>query len=658
MFFTEIMRYVQIVVLKQDFEKAVDIIGENALIEINTTKGGSSKEKNTMADTYSSVENIDDLDSKIYDIVEFFELPKISENGSLRNIYDIKKYIDFLYEEWESYIKKYKELNVTKSDYENQLIEIERFKNLDMSKEELENLTYIHYVLGSMGSEDIKSLKEELKDRVAIKLISDNLYVIFTSKKGRWTLESSLKKRSFKEVKITGDGNKLPLELYNNLKESISSIKKRLKEIADFRDDFLEKERGKIVEYIKSLNLQKVYQDIHQSVLHSDSLTVIEGWITKRKLPKLKTIFEKNLGDKFSMISFLPEDLEEVKTGKMKIPVVMSNPKLLKPFEMLLFNYGTPTYKSVDPTFFLAITFILFFGMMYGDMGQGLVIFIIGLIIQRIKGFKDLGFIVSTVGIAAIFFGFIYGSFFCFEYEKLEPVLSPLYRTIFNNDGTPPIKLDPNNSNVIFGVTIFMGVIINLLGMMINIINNLLKKRIVNVLFTSNGISGFIFLLTTLIVLVNLAVYGTDPNKVMIGIMIATISLIAIHEPLEHIIKRKPVFPNGFVGWFFFNLIEMFEVLLNYINANISFIRIGAFAFAHIVLSTTTTMLMKSANGGEHAAMTIGGIIILIVGNIVVIGLEGLIVGIQAVRLEYYEFFSKFFNEQGTKFNPFKIERK
>jgi V/A-type H+-transporting ATPase subunit I len=229
---------------------------------------------------------------------------------------------------------------------------------------------------------------------------------------------------------------------------------------------------------------------------------------------------------------------------------------------------------------------------------------------------------------------------------------------VFNNDGTPPIQLDSNNSNVIFGFTIFIGILINLLGMMINIINNLVKKRIVEVLFTSNGISGFIFLLTALTTLLNLAIYSIAPSTVMIIIMITTLSLIAIREPLEHLIKGKPLFPHGFVSWFFFNLIEMFEVLLNYINANISFIRIGAFAFAHIVLSTTTTMLMNSANGGEHMAMTIGGIIILIMGNMVVIGLEGLIVGIQAIRLEYYEFFSKFFTEQGNRFNPFKVERR
>jgi vacuolar-type H+-ATPase subunit I/STV1 len=237
-------------VLQKDFEKAIDIIGENALIEIDTTKGVDSKDKNTKTATYSSIENIDELDNKVYDIEEFFELSKISENGSLRDIYDIKTYIDSLYEEWESHIKKYRELIATKSDYENQLIEIERFKNLEMSKEELENLTYIHYVAGTISNEDVETLKEELKERAIIKLVADNLYIIFASKKGRWTLESALKKRSFKEIKITGEGDKLPKELYTNLKEAIFSVDKRLKEIRDFRDGFLEKERDKIVDYI------------------------------------------------------------------------------------------------------------------------------------------------------------------------------------------------------------------------------------------------------------------------------------------------------------------------------------------------------------------------------------------------------------------------
>ncbi|OHD20044.1 MAG: hypothetical protein A2Y34_08040 [Spirochaetes bacterium GWC1_27_15] len=648
MFFTGEMRYMQLIVLERDFEKTIDLLGNFGWVEIKRSDF-EKKEKFTKLN-----ELIDATDKKIIEIANFFDIQQDNENGNLVDLQELITYFSSVESSIKPYFEKLTQLKKIKYDLENQLKEIEQFKNLKITKKELENFTFLHFFIGSILPEDIEKLKITLKDKIVEIKLEDGFYIIFTSKKGRWSVESELKKLSFKEKKLNTNEELIPADVFIKIKEELNKTEEEIKKIDDFKAEFLKKDGKNIPNYIESFNLQKVYFGVYQNIKHSESISLIEGWILKKKVDTLKDSLNKMLSDKFSVVTYKPEEIPEVQNGTLKVPVIMENLKFFKPFENLVFNYGTPSYKTIDPTIFVTITFLLFFGMMYGDIGQGFIIFLAGIFLSKTKKFKDMGFIISVIGVFAMIFGLFYGAFFCFEHEELKSILLPINKFLFGVDKPYLIDLSPENSMNIFLLTIGFGFVINLFGMLINIVNNILQKKIINVLFSPTGITGFIMLASIVSVAVQYVVLKVNPPSFWLFIILGCLILIFVREPLTNLLKKhKPLFHETITYWAFLSFVEVFEVILNTISNNLSFIRIGAFAFAHSILSSTTIMLVDMVGG----AGTFGGILVLIIGNAIIIGLEGMIVGIQTIRLEYYEFFSKFFSEQGRKFIPFKIEK-
>ena len=137
---------------------------------------------------------------------------------------------------------------------------------------------------------------------------------------------------------------------------------------------------------------------------------------------------------------------------------------------------------------------------------------------------------------------------------------------------------------------------------------------------------------------------------VIIGV---SLFLAAFAAPFERLLSgERPLLENGFGTYLISSIVEVIEVISGYLSNTVSFVRVGAFALSHAVLNFTI-MTLTSLCGGKGS---VGGIIVLIVGNALIVVLEGMIVAIQVVRLQYYEFFSKFFHETGKEFTPFKFE--
>ncbi len=438
----------------------------------------------------------------------------------------------------------------------------------------------------------------------------------------------------------------------------MNEVEMKLNKIESFRQEIIKKEKAIISSFIESFNLQRIYNDIHQNVNHSGSTTIIEGWVLKRNITYITKKIQVKLGNRVSLISYKPEELEEVKKKKLKVPVIMENFWIFKPFEKLIFNYGAPLYNSVDPTIFFAVSFMILFGLMFGDVGQGLVIFLIGLFlkftkIESLKKIKQLSSIFQYLGISAIIFGFIYGSIFC--YEHVEFIFTPINRLLFgiNKPYLFNIDLKSGDINVVFKlvlITIGIGLIMNLLGIVINILNSFFHKNIKDVLFSRNGIAGFIFLLCIVIMYFLAVLFKISIPKFLLYIILFSVLLVVIKDPLYNILfNKRPVFHDGFGIWILHAIVELLELVLITMSNNLSFIRVAAFAVTHALLSFI--FLEIASILGNF------GIIIIIIGNIIIIGLEGLIVSIQTIRLEYYEFFSKFFMQKGKKFIPFKIEK-
>lgn len=138
---------------------------------------------------------------------------------------------------------------------------------------------------------------------------------------------------------------------------------------------------------------------------------------------------------------------------------------------------------------------------------------------------------------------------------------------------------------------------------------------------------------------------GTAVLAVMFGVPLI---LIMLKEPLTRMIKkRKPAIEGGKGMFFVQSFFELFEIMLSYMSNTLSFVRMGAFAVSHAAMMEVVLMLAGAENGGSPNWL------IIILGNLFVCGMEGLIVGIQVLRLEYYEMFSRFYKGNGREFKPF-----
>jgi V/A-type H+-transporting ATPase subunit I len=204
----------------------------------------------------------------------------------------------------------------------------------------------------------------------------------------------------------------------------------------------------------------------------------------------------------------------------------------------------------------------------------------------------------------------------------------------------------------IFGITIGLGFIINSIGLIINFFNKLSQKKYGSAFFGKIGLSGMLFFWYVVGFAVAVAAFDHTPavyDWIVIGV---TLLLSAFGEPLERLFDgHRPVVENGMGALFIGGVVELIEVVSTYLSNSISFVRVGAFALAHAVLGYIISSMVAIAPAA-------GAVVIGIVGNVIVIVLEGMIVAIQVIRLQYYEFFSKFFNETGSEFKPFAFSYK
>ena len=321
-------------------------------------------------------------------------------------------------------------------------------------------------------------------------------------------------------------------------------------------------------------------------------------------------------------------------------PTKLKNPKLFKPFEMYVKMYGLPAYGEMDPTWFVAITYSFIFGAMFGDVGQGLVLFLGGLFLYKTKK-MDLAGIIGCAGVFSVFFGFMYGSFFGFEDVLKARWLKPM-----NAMMDVPLV---GRLNAVFVIAIGFGMFIILICMVFNIINSIRNKDVERTWFDSNAVAGLVFY-GSIVLTVGLFISGKKlPAAAVLTVMFAVpLILMFLKEPLTNLVEKKSqIFPEQKGMFFVQSFFELFEVLLSYLSNTLSFLRIGAFAVSHAAMMEVVLMLAGATEGGSP------NWIVVILGNIFVCAMEGLIVGIQVLRLEYYEIFSRFYAGNGREFQPF-----
>ena len=202
-------------------------------------------------------------------------------------------------------------------------------------------------------------------------------------------------------------------------------------------------------------------------------------------------------------------------------------------------------------------------------------------------------------------------------------------------------------------ISVCFGVVLILIAMILHIINGIKEKNLEAILFDPSGVAGLLVYGTVIVSVVLVFTGHKMPGTIMLGVLIGIpLICIILKEPLGRLLKKKRALEEGQgVAMFLIEaLVEGFDVVLSYATKTISFVRVGAFAMSHAGMMGVVFSLAGAHQGNPN-------ILVLILGNILVTGLEGLVVGIQVLRLEYYEMFSRFYKGTGKEFRPFRKDK-
>jgi V/A-type H+-transporting ATPase subunit I len=428
-------------------------------------------------------------------------------------------------------------------------------------------------------------------------------------------LERVLGAASFNELKIPEDFAAHPRRVRRDLDERRTSLLGEMQEIEDAIQTIAEEQDEYLRDAAVVLAMASPYARIAEMMQRCGGLARVTGWVPRDRVAQLQEQLHKNLDNRFvlELRDPLPEE-------RGNVPSALRHPRLLKPFAALVRNYGVPRYGEVDPTWLFAISFIAMFGMMFGDIGHGLLIATAGLFARRkLRGFAPF---VVALGLSSTLFGFLYGSLFGYE-ELIHPLwIAPL------TDPTLMLKL-----------ALYWGIAFIIIMTLIQIRNRVREGAISEAMLSGKGLAGAVFYLGLIF---------AGGRWLQDGIFGAT-GLAAVLAPLAVILAyqwRQVHAPIGEKIVVVF--IEGFETLLGFVANTLSFLRVAAFSLNHVALAIAVFTIANMLGPTGHW-------IAVVLGNIFILVLEGAIVTIQVLRLEYYEGFSRFFNGDGREFRPLTV---
>lgn len=452
---------------------------------------------------------------------------------------------------------------------------------------------------------------------------------------------SSLYFESFDASDIDGT----PKEYNKNKNNEKLQLAKQLEEAIKERDKFIKAKSNEAMMYYTKLTQKNIYQGIKSYVMYyrgnNDSF-VLCGWVPADVVKAI----EKKL-DKISSVECHTDDASD--HIEKSPPVKLKYNWFSKPFKFYVDMYGTPSYNEIDPTTFVAITYTILFGMMFGDFGHGIVLSIAGAIMYKLKGMK-VGKVLIPCGISSALFGVLFGSFFGFE-----EAFNGFYKSIFGLESKPIHVMGENIIDIIIS-SIAVGVLLVITAMCLNIYTSLKQKNMARALFGPSGVAGLVLYVTACAGIVSLVVLKVNIFNLITIPLLIVLPLLSIFlaGPLGKLVERKKDWkPEKWGAYIAENIFEMIEVILSYLSNTMSFLRVGAFAMVHAGLMLVVFILIELVGG----VASIGGIVILVFGNLFVIALEALLVSIQTLRLEFYEMFSRFYTGAGRPFTPVVLEK-
>lgn len=464
--------------------------------------------------------------------------------------------------------------------------------------------------------------------------------MVFTPEEYASEIDDLLSSLYFERVRVPDFVHGTPEEAFAQIKEELKSNRDKLTVVNRDLDELLNKRREPYYEVYDTVRFLSESYEIRSyvSALRRDFLDVFHmtGFVRASSVEEFAAALREIPGVE---VEVLPAGSDK----RIKEPTRLKNGWFAKPFEMFVEMYGLPSYNDIDPTPYVAFTYCLLFGIMFGDLGQGLLLVLLGAALWKWKR-MNIGRVINRVGIFSCIFGTLYGSVFGFEH-----VLDPVFRMM--GFAEKPVEvMSPSMTNIVLGGAVGLGVALILVSMVFNIIIAFRKRNLERAVFSSNGLAGLLFYGSVLIGAVSALLFGRNLFSPVYVIVLVILPLLVIlfEGPLGKLASGVPAseaMPESMGSYITEGIFELFEVVLSFFSNTMSFLRVGGFVLSHAGMMAVVFTLSDMVGTGASP-------VVIVLGNLFVMGMEGLIVGIQVLRLEFYEMFSRYYEGDGKPFVP------
>jgi V/A-type H+-transporting ATPase subunit I len=571
-------------------------------------------------------------------------LPDLTSSASLYNLAESNPVVDEIDQEVRQVQEQITGEQKQLDQLQNIVSQLEPISDLDIDIRTIRNPGYIYTLIGVMPVENIERLQTSLEH---VPFVFDTLrqdeqkaVVLLAGQKANADiLDRATRSAYLNPLHLPDTYQGTPLEIIQSLQNDIQSLRNLIKDQKTILIRKGEQHKKQLQSLLWEVRRSRI---LAEAIAHFGRFSytyLITGWVPSRAVPDFTEGIKKVSTD--ILMEAFP-----YKRGNSKedVPVILHNPRLLRPFQQLVTTYGQPCYEEMDPTFLLAITFPFLFGAMFGDVGHGILLALLGLLlssrkIRALRSMVNFGGIITFCGISATIFGFLYGNIFGFE-DILHPLLFRPSSSILTT----------------MMIAIGAGAVLLSAGFIVSNVNALAAKDMGRFFFDPHGLSGAILYWS----LIGLAIEPLTKNyfipPIVLGLLAAVAAIaVMFSETFKRLIERhRPLIEGDLFSYFAGSFFELFELLISLLSNSVSYVRVAAFAVAHAGLSAVI-MILAALISPSHG---VGFWLVVAFGNLFIIGFEGMIVGIQTMRLEYYELFSKFFSGGGMEYEPLTLQPK
>jgi V/A-type H+-transporting ATPase subunit I len=642
------MNFISIIGPMRKIDELINICGESGVFQPDNVFSFYSRTENfsAIAEENPYSEPLQTLRNAVYSCGG--KLENADTKNFQVNKAKISRYVSYISKNMENLVDEKRDLYKKLAFYKEEIEKLQHFYGLDQNLKDVLSCECVKARFGKIpiaSYEKLPEITEKGKkngiDIMFFTFTSDKEYhwgLYFADLENENEIDRLFSSIYFEEVPMK-PYDKNPYEQVTEFQNLRKELYKKV-EVVDKRiSDFWGSQKGQCMKfYTKLKELSTCFEIKAYAAKYNDSFILV-GWVPQENL--------KEFSQKISKVQGVEYSTEKGKNILEHMPPVkLENKKLFTPFEFFIDTYGMPSYNEIDPTPFVAVTYTILFGIMFADLGQGLVVSLLGFLMWKFKKMK-LGKILIPCGISSAIFGTLFGSVFGFEHA-----LDSFYHAVFGLKEKPIEVMDSSTTSVIIYSAVGLGIILLIIAMGLGIYSSVKRQNYGEAIFGSNGLCGFIFYTAAVFMMLDTMTLhtGISNSLFVLTFLIIPLVLLMFREMLIKLVNKEPDWkPESWGDYIAQNFFELFEVILSYVTNTMSFLRVGAFVLVHAGMMMVVFTIAGMFSG-------VGYVIAMIIGNVFVIALEALLAGIQVLRLEFYEIFSKFFEGQGRTFTPVTVK--